>query len=73
MSIVEHHHKGLHARSVDGGATFAVTDDAGADVAMLARMPWGKFKIVGEDTYDREVPNLIKRLLVRGVLARRKV
>ncbi|MBS0368980.1 MAG: hypothetical protein JSS57_07255 [Proteobacteria bacterium] len=62
MSIVEYHHRGLHARSSDGGATFAVTDDAGKHVAALARMPWGKIKIIGEDTYSYDATALLKRL-----------
>lgn len=69
MSIVEHHHHGLHARSTDGGATFAVTDDAGRHVAMLARMPWGKTKIVGDDTYAYDVTALLKRLHGRRLAA----
>lgn len=69
MSIVEHHHRGLHARSTDGGATFAVTDDAGQHVAMLARMPWGKIKIIGEDTYSYDATALLKRLHGRRLAA----
>lgn len=37
--------------------------------AALARMPWGKIKIIGEDTYSYDATALLKRLHGRRLAA----
>lgn len=70
---ITHIHAGFTATSTDGGATFRVADEGGHYAAHIAKVSWGKYKLVGEDTYDWEVPTLLKRLAQREALSRSTV